>query len=177
LTSFQQLDGTDPGQDYFCDGITEEITSALSRIPGLTVIDRHSSFAYKDRPAGVTDIAGELGAQYILEGSVRKSDDRARITSQLIDAATEHHLWAERFDRDLDDVLVIQDEIAHAVAVALQVKLVTGEVARQWAARTHSRKAWECVILGREYFYRNSEAGNAEARRLFETRWKSIPIT
>lgn len=127
---FTNMSG-DPEQDYFSDGITEDIITALSRISDLFVIARNSSFVYKDKPKRIVDVAGELGVRYVLEGSVRKAGNRVRVTSQLIDANAEHHLWAERYDRDLDDIFAIQDEITHKVTVALQVNLVTGDVAQQ----------------------------------------------
>ncbi len=164
---FTNMSG-DLEQDYFCDGITEDITTALSRISDIFVIARNSSFVYKNKPKRVADVASDLGVRYILEGSVRKAGNRVRITSQLIDAITEHHLWAESYDRDLDDIFAIQDEITHEVIVALQVKLATGDVARQWAAGTQNREAWEHMISGREHYYGFTSESIAEARHQFE---------
>ena len=106
--------------------------------------------------------------RYILEGSVRKAGNRVRVTSQLIDADTEHHVWADRYDRDLDDIFAIQDQITHKIVVALQVKLTTGQVAERWARGTQSREAWECLILGREHYLRFTVEDNNAARSLFE---------
>jgi adenylate cyclase len=122
---FENLSG-DPGQAYFSDGITEDIITALSIIPRLQVIARNSTFAYKEKSVDVKQVGRELGARYILEGSIQKADDRVRITAQLIEAATGYHLWAERFDRDVKNLFDLQDEIALHIASALQVKLVGG---------------------------------------------------
>jgi TolB-like protein len=110
----------DPKQEYFSDGLTEEIITALSKVPKVFVIARNSTFSYKGKPVKVNQIAEELGVRYVLEGSVRKAEDRVRITAQLIDAIKGHHLWAERYDRDLKDIFAIQDEITKEIIAALQ---------------------------------------------------------
>ncbi|MFA9615107.1 MAG: adenylate/guanylate cyclase domain-containing protein, partial [Deltaproteobacteria bacterium] len=120
----------DPEQEYFSDGITEEIITALSKVPKLFVIARNSTFTYKDKPVKVQQVSEELGVQYVLEGSVRKAGDEIRITAQLIDALNGHHLWAERYDRNLDDIFAVQDEITKKIISAMQVKLTEGEQAR-----------------------------------------------
>jgi adenylate cyclase len=131
VLAFDNLSG-DPEQEYFSDGISEEIISALSKTNKLFVIARNSSFVYKGKPVDVKQVSRELGVRYVLEGSVRKSDDRVRITAQLIDATTGHHLWSERYDRDLKDIFALQDEITLQIVTALEIKLTEGEQARMW---------------------------------------------
>ncbi len=117
----------DPEQEYFSDGLTEDITTALSKVPQLFVISRQSSFSYKGKPVKVKQVSEELGVRYVLEGSVQKSADRVRITAQLIDALTGHHLWAERYDRDLKDLFALQDEITIRILTAIRVRLTDGQ--------------------------------------------------
>ncbi len=117
----------DPKQEFLCDGITENIITALSKVPRLFVIARNSTFAYKGKPVKVKQVSEELGVQYVLEGSVQRSSDRIRITAQLIDALKGHHIWAERYDRDLTDLFALQDEITIRILNALRVKLTEGE--------------------------------------------------
>jgi adenylate cyclase len=132
VLAFDNLSG-DPNQEFFSDGITEEIINALSKTDKLFVIARNSTFTYKGKPVNVKQVARELGVRYVLEGSVRKSEGRVRITAQLIDATTGHHLWSERYDRDLRDIFALQDEITLKIITALQIKLTEGEQARMWA--------------------------------------------
>ena len=120
----------DAEQDYFCDGLVEDIITTLSKLAGLRVIARNSSFVYKGRSVDVREAAKQLGVRYVLEGSVRKSGNRIRITAQLIDAKDGTHLWAERYDRAIDDIFAIQDEITLVLATEMQVKLTEGEQAR-----------------------------------------------
>lgn len=110
----------DPEQEYFCDGITEEIITGLATVPQLFIIARNSSFTYKGKHVKVQQVSEELGVKYILEGSVRKSSNRVRISAQLINAKTGDHLWAERYDRDLNDIFALQDEITMKIVTALQ---------------------------------------------------------
>jgi adenylate cyclase len=159
---------TDPEQEFFADGMAEDIIVALSQISAFSVVASNSSFAYKDRAVKVQDIGNELGVSYILEGSVRKSGNRARITAQLIDALNGHHLWAERYDRELDDVFEVQDEITQNVAIALQVELSFGEHARIWQSGTRSFEAWQCQIRGVQGFYKFTPEGRREAQECFE---------
>ncbi|MBW2567375.1 MAG: adenylate/guanylate cyclase domain-containing protein [Deltaproteobacteria bacterium] len=119
---FDNLSG-DSSQDYFSDGITENVITALSNVENLFVIARNSTFTYKGKPVKVQQVAEELGVRYVLEGSVQRSEDRVRITAQLIDALTGHHLWAENYDRELGDIFALQDDITEQVTMALQVKL------------------------------------------------------
>jgi adenylate cyclase len=158
----------DKEQEFFSDGITEEIITALSKTPKMFVIARNSTFSYKDKPAKANQIAEELGVQYVLEGSVRKAGDRVRITAQLIDALTGRHLWAERYDRDLKDIFALQDEITIKIISALQVKLTDGEIARTSAKGTQILEAYLKLLQAYEFLYTVTKEGFAQARRLCE---------
>ena len=138
----------DPGQEYFADGITEDIITSLSKLQGLFVIARNSAFQYKGRAIDVRHVGRELGVRYVLEGSVRKSDDRLRITAQLIDTTAGEHVWAERYDRRLQDVFAVQDEITRQIVQELDVKLVFGEQARAWRRSTANVEAYELYLKG-----------------------------
>ncbi len=133
----------DPNQEYFSDGITEQIISSLAKAPKLFVIARNSSFTYRGKPVKVQQVAKELGVRYVLEGSVQKSGDRVRITAQLIDAKTGNHIWSENYDRDVKDIFALQDEITMKVIIAVQVKLTVGETARIRARGTDNRQAYD----------------------------------
>jgi adenylate cyclase len=158
----------DPVQEYFSDGITEEIITALSKVPNLFVIAHHSTFTYKGKPVKVKQVSEELGVRYVLEGSVRKIGDRVRITAQLIDALSSHHLWAERYDQDLKDVFALQDEITMKVITALQVELTTGEMAGRIAKGTRNLDAFIKYMQASELFNRLTKEGNAQARKILE---------
>ncbi len=132
----------DPEQEYFADGIAEDIITALSKISRMRVIARNSTFAYKGQAHDLRQVASALGVRYVLEGSIRSSWDRLRITAQLIDANDGSHIWAERFDRTIDDIFDIQDEITKEIVTALQVKLTDGEEARVLARGTIDIEAW-----------------------------------
>jgi len=159
---------TDPEQEFFSDGITEDIITALSKISSLLVVARNSTFTYKGRAVDVKQVSREQGVRYVLEGSVRKVGTRVRVTAQLIDATTGHHMWAERYDRDLEDIFAVQDEITREVVIALDVRLSKGEQARFWSGGTKNLKAWECVRLGAELFNQIDLESNLEAARLFK---------
>jgi TolB-like protein/class 3 adenylate cyclase/Flp pilus assembly protein TadD len=158
----------DPKQEYFSDGLTESIITALSKTPKLLVIARNSTFTYKGKAVKVQQVARELGVRYVLEGSVRRSEGRVRITAQLIDATTGNHLWAEQYDRGLKDVFALQDEITIKIITALQVKLTKGEIARMTARGTDNLEAFLKASEGLEYFYRMNKADNLKARQLLE---------
>ena len=158
----------DPKQEYFSDGITEEIITALSKTPKLFVIARNSTFTYKGKPVKVQQVGRELGVKYVLEGSVRKAGDKVRITAQLVDAKTGNHIWAERYDRDLKDIFALQDEITVKVITALQVELTEGEQARIYGRGTNNLEAYFKVLEGREQSSRFNKDGNALGRQLFE---------
>lgn len=158
----------DPEQEYFTDGITEEIINALSKVPRLFVIARNSTFSYKGKSVEVQQVGRELGVQYVLEGSVRKAGDRVRITAQLIDATTGGHLWSERYDRDLKDVFALQDEITIKILTNVRVKLTEGEQARLYDRRAKNLDSFMKVLQGNAYFFRFNIESNLQARQIFE---------
>jgi len=158
----------DPRQESFCDGLSEEIITTLSKIPKLFVIARNSTFTFKGKPVKVQQVAEELGVQYVLEGSVRKSGKQLRITAQLNDALTGHHLWAERYDRNQKDIFIVQDEITTHIITALQVKLTEGEQARVFSKGTNNLDAHMKVIEARYLSYQTTIEGNTRARKLAE---------
>ena len=158
----------DPEQEFFSDGMTEDIITTLTRILGLFVIARTSSFMYKDKAIDVKQVSRDLGVRYVLEGSVRTARDRVRVTAQLIDAHTGLHLWANRYDRELTDVFAVQDEITTTVVKALQVELVEGEQARDWHHSTHNVEAWSCLSRAVRHADNLSQEENQMARKLVE---------
>ena len=164
---FTNMSG-DPEQEYFSDGITEEIITWLSKIPRLFVTARHSSFVFKDKLVSIREVGQQLGVRYVLEGSVRKAGDRIRITAQLIEVETDQHVWAERYDRELKDVFAIQDEITMNIIIALQVKLTEGEQAALRVRGTDNLDAYLKVLLAGEYFRQFSKEGNISARQKYE---------
>jgi adenylate cyclase len=158
----------DPEQEYFSDGLTEEIITALSKVPRLFVIARNSTFVYKGKPVNVKQVGRELGVRYVLEGSVRKSGERIRITAQLIDAKTDQHVWADRYDRELKEVFAIQDEITMNIIIALQVKLTEGDQAALRARGIYNLEAYLNFLQGMEYFKEMSKEGNISARQKWQ---------
>jgi adenylate cyclase len=164
---FNNLSG-DPTQDYIADGISENIISALSKISEMFVIASNSTFTYKGKPVKVQQVSEELGVRYVLEGSAQKVGNRVRITAQLIDATTGHHLWSEKYDRDLKDLFALQDEITQKIIVELQVKLTEGEQARVSQKTTTNLEAWSCAVRGLTLFQRASKENTAKAMQLFE---------
>lgn len=142
---FQNMSG-DPEQEYFCDGVVEDVITGLSRIKWLFVIARNSSFTYKGRAVDVKLVGRELGVRYVLEGSVRKSGDRVRITTQLVEADTGRHLWAERYDRPIGDIFTLQDEITLSVVGAIEPSLRSAEVERAKRKRPDSLDAYDLVL-------------------------------
>ncbi len=158
----------DPKQEYFSDGLTEEIIAALSSVPKLFVIARNSTFTYKGKPVKVQQVSEELGVRYVLEGSVRKSGDEIRITAQLIDATTGNHMWAERYDRDLKDIFAVQDDITKNIITAMQVKLTEGEQARAAAKGTNNLEAYLKCLQAKELIHRLNIESNALAKQLAE---------
>jgi adenylate cyclase len=158
----------DTRQEYFSDGITEEIITALSKTKKLFVIARNSAFTYKGKPVKVQHVGRELGVKYVLEGSVRKDEDKVRITAQLVDALTGHHIWAERYDRKLKDFFGLQDEITLRILTSLQVELTDGERARVYGKGTKNLEAYIKVLQGREYFWRLDKESNIQAKKLFK---------
>jgi adenylate cyclase len=164
---FANMSG-DPKQEYLSDGISEEIISALSSVPKLFVIARNSTFTYKGKPVKVQQVSEELGVRYVLEGSVKKSGDKIRITAQLVDALSGHHLWAKRYDRNLDDIFAVQDEITKKIITAMQVKLTEGEQARAAARGTDNLEAYLKCLQANEYLHRGNIENNALAKKLAE---------
>jgi TolB-like protein/Flp pilus assembly protein TadD len=156
-----------PEQEFFADGIAEEIITALSRFRSLFVIARSSSFAYKGKSPDVRDVARDLGVRYVLEGSVRNADNRVRIAAQLIDACSGNHLWADHFDGGLDDVFALQDQITEQIVVAVEPEIQTYERERAGRKPPESLDAWELVQHGLSHFYRVNKTDRAEAIRLF----------
>jgi adenylate cyclase len=164
---FNNMSG-DPQQEYFSDGITEEIITALSKIQKVLVIARNSTFSYKAKPIKVQQVAEELGVQYVLEGSVRKTEDQVRITAQLIDALSGHHIWAERYDRDLKDIFTVQDEITKEIITALQIELTEGEQALVYGRGTKNLEAYLKVLQAAQVGRRLNQEDNLKARRMAE---------
>ena len=158
----------DEDQEYFSDGITEDIITALSRYRWLTVIARNSTFTYKGKAVDVAQVGRELGVRYVLEGSVRRAGSRVRVTAQLIEAEGAGHLWAERYDRELDDIFALQDEITETIVQAIEPKLGAAERQRAHAKRTGDLNAWDAYQQGLWHLYRHTPEDHAAARPLFE---------
>ena len=158
----------DPEQEYFSDGITEDIITDLSKLPRLFVIARNSSFQYKGQHVDLRKVGEELGVKSVLEGSVRKAGQRVRITAQLVDTTSGEHLWAQRYDRELQDVFALQDEITLKIATELEVKLVSGEQARAWKRSTSNLEAYDTALRGRELVWSFKKADSVRARHMFE---------
>jgi adenylate cyclase len=159
---FQNMTG-DAEQEYFVDGMVEEITTAISRLPWLFVIARNSAFTYKGKPVDVKQVAQELGVRYVLEGSVRKAGNRVRITGQLIDTTTGAHIWADRFDGALDDIFELQDQVASSVAGAIEPKLRQSEIERASRKPAANLTAYDFFLRALAQSYRFTEEGLAEA--------------
>jgi len=157
----------DPEQEYFADGIAEDLITRLSAVRLYPVIARNSSFVYKGRAVDVKQVSRELGVRYVIEGSVRKVADRVRITAQLIDATTGHHLWAERYDRTLRDVFALQDEIVDSILMALQKTLEKAERERAIRKAPQNLDAWDCVQRGWWHLLRSTREEVAKGQALF----------
>jgi TolB-like protein len=159
---------SDPEQDYFVDGMVEEITTVISRFPSLVVIARNSSFTYKGKATDVRQVARELGVRYVLEGSVRKAGNRVRITSQLINSATGAHIWADRFDGTLDDIFDLQDRVASSVVGAVEPRLRLAEIDRASRKPTGNLKAYDLYLRALAQEYKRTRDSLAEAIRLLK---------
>jgi adenylate cyclase len=157
----------DPEQEYFSDGITEDIITDLSKVSGLFVVARNTAFTHKGKPLKVQQVAQELGVGFILEGSVRKAGSRVRVTGQLIDGKTGGHMWADRYDRDLTDIFAIQDEITHAIVEQLKVKLLPQEKKNIAQTPTDNVEAYTYYLRGRQFMQRHSKSNYQLARRMF----------
>ena len=167
ILPFVNMSG-DPEQEFFADGLTEDIITELSRFRELLVISRNAVFVHKGKPVKAQAIAREFGVDYVVEGSVRKAADRVRVTVQLIDGETETHVWAERYDRKLEDIFAIQDEVTSAVAATLFGRVEAARQDRVQRKRTENMAAYECVLTGKVLHHRSNREANAEALRLLE---------
>jgi adenylate cyclase len=164
---FDNMSG-DPEQGYFADGITEDIITDLSKVSGLFVIARNSSFAYKGSAPDIRKVSRELGVRYVLEGSVRRIASRVRITAQMIDGTNGGHIWAERYDRDLEDVFAVQDEVTRTIVDALKVKLTAGEEARLESRGKIDPEAYDLIVRARQTVLQLRPEASMEARRMLE---------
>jgi adenylate cyclase len=158
----------DPEQEFFADGLTEDIITELSRFHDLLVISRNSTFVHKGKAVKVQEVAREFGVEYVLEGSVRKAGDRIRVTVQLIDAETDRHIWAERYDRKLEDIFAIQDEITRAIVATLPGRVEAARHDRAKRKPTDNMAAYECVLAAKVLHHRSIREDNAEAQRLLD---------
>jgi adenylate cyclase len=164
---FQNMSG-DAEQEYFSDGISEDIITDLSKLSGLLVIARNSTFTYKGKPVDVREVGKRFGVSHVLEGSVRRAGGRVRITAQLLEAASGHHVWAERYDRGLEDIFAVQDEITHKIVAALDVKLLRGEQANVWRHLLKQPETLDAYYHGLDFLNRMTKDANAEAAACFE---------
>ncbi len=162
---FTNMSG-DPEQEYFSDGIAEDIITALSRFHSFFVISRNSTFTYKGKSVDVRQVARELGVRYVLEGSVRKAGNRARVTAQLIDASSDHHVWGERYDRVLEDIFEIQDEITQSIVAAVAPEFMAAEIGRARRKEVPNLDAWELVARARWHINQFTKEDILEARNL-----------
>ena len=172
---FNNMSG-DPEQEYFSDGITEDIITDLSKVSGLFVVGRNTSFTFKGKAVDIPDVAAKLGVKFILEGSVRKAGQRVRVTGQLIDGATGGHIWADRFDRDLTDIFAIQDEITQTIVDELKIKLLPTEKKAISKAPTQNVEAYTHYLKGREFFHNMTKAFLLLARRMFVKATEADPL-
>ena len=158
----------DPEESYFADGISEDIITELARFQELVVIARNSTFTYKGTPVKVQDVGRDLGARYVLEGSVRKAGNRVRVTAQLVESSTGHHVWAERYDRNLDDVFAVQDELTSKIVAVLMGRLWDTERRRvRTDERPENLQAYDLVLRGREYWMKFTAQCNLKAREYY----------
>jgi adenylate cyclase len=164
---FNNMSG-DPEQEFFADGLTEDIITELSRHHELFVISRNSSFVYKDRAVNVREVAEKLDVQYLVEGSVRKIGDRVRVTVQLIDTANDAHIWADKYDRKLDDIFAIQDEVTAAIAATLPGRVEAAQRDQLARAKPANMAAYECVLAAKVLHHRSTIADNERARTLID---------
>lgn len=158
----------DPDQEYFADGITDTMITDLSKLRGLLVIARNSAFTYKNQAVDIKQVGRELGVRYVLEGSVQKAEDRIRLNAQLLNAQSGGHVWAERFDRPIEDVFTVQDEITQQIVTELEVELVEGDRARIWRRATDNPDAYDAFMRGRQHFLQFTREKHAQAGQWFE---------
>jgi TolB-like protein/Tfp pilus assembly protein PilF len=157
----------DPAQEYFSDGVTEDLITGLSKVSGLFVIARNSVFTYKGKAVKIRDVGRDLGVRYVLEGGVQRAGSRVRITAQLVDATTGYHIWAERYDREVSDIFALQDEVTQRIVGAMAVRLTEAEKVRLGRVPTGVLEAYDLVLRGSIERQRTTREGNAEARRLY----------
>ena len=174
VLAFQNMSG-DPEQEYFADGIAEDVITALSRSRWLFVVARNSSFTYKGKSVDVRQVGRELGVRYVLEGSVRKSGNRVRISAQLIDAADGHHVWAERYDRGLEDIFAVQDEMTNQITSAIAPGIVAAEVQRAQAKDAGELGTWERLMRAHWHIQRFTPEDFKEAIRLLDDLLRQEP--
>jgi adenylate cyclase len=167
VLAFQNMSG-DPEQEYFADGIAEDVITDLSKVSGLFVIARNSAFTYKGKAVNLQEVSRELGVSYVLEGSVRKAGNRVRITAQLIDGSSGGHVWAERYDRELTDIFEVQDDVTGEIVAALKVHLTPDERRRVESRGTSSIEAYDRFLRGRQLFWQTSREAVEQAQMLFE---------
>ncbi|HSR00376.1 MAG TPA: TIR domain-containing protein [Sphingomicrobium sp.] len=175
ILPFQNMSG-DAEQEYFSDGISEDITTDLSKISALAVCARNTAFTFKGQSIDVCDVARKLGVSHVLEGSVRKAGGRVRITAQLIDGSTGDHLWAERYDRDLEDIFAIQDEISKAIVDALKLKLLPEEKKRLERRGTNSAEAYNFYLLARQYWVSGNHGDPRREERVMRISSRAVEI-
>jgi adenylate cyclase len=154
-------------QEYFSDGITNDIITDLSKFRGLLIIASNTVFTYKGKPVKAKKVSQELGVRYVVEGSVQKADDKVRINTQLIDTATGHHLWAERYERNLKDIFALQGEIVQTIVATLAIKVDKAEIARAMRKDTTSLEAYDYVMRGKQYLSRRTRSANVKAKEMF----------
>ena len=171
---FNNMSG-DPEQEYFADGMAEDIITELSKMPWFFVTARNSSFVYKGQSVDIKRIGQELGVAYVLEGSIRKAGNRLRINAQLIDAATNNHVWADRYDREITDIFDIQDEMTAAIIAAVAPEFVSAEISKARHKSTDQLDAWECVMRGRALVWKFGRDDAHEAKTLFEKAIRMSP--
>ncbi|MEI3855443.1 MULTISPECIES: adenylate/guanylate cyclase domain-containing protein [Ensifer] len=164
---FDNMSG-DPDQEFFADGLTEDIITALSRRHELFVISRNSSFVYKNQPVNAREVAARLGAQYLVEGSVRKIGERVRVTVQLIDAVNDAHIWADKYDRQLDDIFAIQDEVTAAIAATLPGRVEAAQRDQLSRTKPANMAAYECALAAKVLHHRSTVADNSQAQSLID---------
>ena len=164
---FDNMSG-DPEQSYFSDGISEDVITGLSKVPGLFVIARNSAFVYKGKAHNLPDVAAALGVRYVVEGSVRKAGNRVRITAQLIDGVSGGHLWADRYDRELEDIFAVQDEVTEAIVDQLSLRLGPDDEDRASRPKTTNMEAWDLFLRGREAAWTLTRGSSLEASRMLE---------
>jgi len=163
---FTNLSG-DPEQEYFSDGITNDIITDLSKFKELLIIASNTVFTYKGKPVKAKKVSQELGVRYVVEGSVQKAGDKVRINAQLIDTATGHHLWAERYERNLKDIFALQGEIVQTIVATLSIKVDEAEIARAMRKDTTSSEAYDYVMRGKQYISRRTRSANVKAKEMF----------